>query len=452
MTNFVAKSKKKRIMDWHEEYKRKFVSAEEAVKVINSGDHVSFAYGNEPLDLAMALIGRAPELENIRLLVPAPGRALPCYEPGWEEIFQVSVGYILPRVRNMITERRGDYLVSGLLWADDPAIREPVDVLLIELSSPDEHGYCGFGASLWDKKKAVRAAKIVIGEINERLIRTYGDNFIHISEIDYFVKHTPTGRVPGATDILGRKTVGPGEVEKTIAQYVASLIKDGDTLEVGVGGTAEWVILLEVLNKKHDLGWHSENFPRGTATLIKNGVITGKRKTLHPGKAVGTACGGGTSEEMDFLDMNPNVELYASEYVLDPRTIAAHDNMVAINSAIMVDLTGQIAAESVGSMMIGGTGGQLAFATGSNLSKGGRNIIALLSTARDGSISRIVSRFEVGTVVTTPRTLADIIVTEHGIAKLKGKTQRQRAEELISIAHPDFREELRKKARKSFWP
>ena len=439
-------------MTWKGEYEKKFVSPEEAVRAIKSGDHVAFAYGNEPSDLAMALIASAPEWKNISLLVPAPGRELPCYEPGWEETFQVSVGYILPRVRNMIAERRGDYLISGLLWAEDPAIREPVDVLLIELSPPDEHGYCGFGASLWDKKKAVKAAKVVLAEVNEHLIRTYGDNFIHVSDIDYFVKHTPTGRVPGATDILGRKTTGPGELEKTIAQYIASLIKDGDTLEVGVGGTAEWILQLGSLEDKHDLGWHSENSPRGTATLIKNGVITGKRKALNPNKAVATACGGGTREEMDFLNMNPNIELYGSDYVLDPRIIAAHDNMVAINSAVAVDLTGQIAAESVGPRMTSGTGGQLAFAVGANLSKGGRNIIALPSTARNGSASRIVPQLQPGTVITTPRTLADIIVTEYGIAKLRGKTQRQRVEELISIAHPDFREALRKEARKLFWP
>jgi len=439
-------------MDWEKEYERKMVSPEEAVKVIKSGGHVAFAYGNEPLGLAMALIAKAPDLKNISLLVPAPGRELPCYEPGWEEIFQIRVGYILPRVRDMIGERRGDYLISGLLWAEDPAIREPVDVLLIELSTPDEHGYCGFGASLWDKKKAVKAAKIVLAEVNKNLIRTYGDNFIHVSEIDYFVEHTPTGRAPGATDILGRKTTGPGELEKTIAQYIASLIKDGDTLEVGVGGTAEWILQLGVLEDKHDLGWHSENSPRGTATLIKKGVITGKRKTLNPNKAVATACGGGTREEMDFFNMNPDLELYGSDYVLDPRIIAAHDNMVAINSAVMVDLTGQIASESVGPRMTSGTGGQLAFATGSNLSKGGRNIIALPSTARNGSASRIVPQFELGTVITTPRTLADIIITEYGVAKLRGKTQRQRAEELIAIAHPDFRSELKKEAKRLFWP
>jgi 4-hydroxybutyrate CoA-transferase len=439
-------------MDWKEEYKRKLVSPEEAVKVIKSGDHVAFAYGLEPLDLAMALIARSPELKNLRILVPAPGRDFPWYEPGWEETFNITVGYILPMARKMIEEKRGDYLVSGLLWAEDPAFREPVDVLLIQLSPPDSHGYCSFGASVWDKKKAVRAAKIVLAEVNENFIRTYGDNFIHVSEIDYFVMHTPTGRTPGASDILGRKTRGPGDVERTIAQHVASLIKDGDTLEVGVGGTAEWILQLGVLEEKNDLGWHSENCPRGTATLIMKGVITGKRKTIHPYKALATACGGGTKEEMDFFNMNPVLELYGSDYILNPSVIGSHDNMVAINSALAVDLTGQIAAESLGPTMISGTGGQLAFAIGAYLSKGGRNITVLPSTAKEGSQSRIVPQLPPGTIVTVPRTLADIVITEYGIARLKGKTQRQRAEELIAIAHPDFRKELSREAKRLFWP
>ncbi|MBI3041193.1 MAG: 4-hydroxybutyrate CoA-transferase, partial [Chloroflexi bacterium] len=354
-------------MSWREEYERKLISAEEAVKLINPGDHVAFAYGLEPNDLALALLGRTGDLKNIRLHVPAPGRDLPWYEPGWEETFGVSIGFVLPVARKMMDERRGDYLVSGLLWAEEPSVREPVDVLLIYLSTPDEHGYCSFGASLWDKKKAVRQARLVLAETNPELIRTYGDNYLHISEIDYFVPHTPTGKVPGATDILGRKTAGPGETAETIAAYVATVIKDGDTIEVGVGGTAEWLPQLGVLENKHDLGVHSENLPRGIASLVMKGVVTGRFKTINPGKVVSTACGGGTRDEMDFINMNPVFELYGSDYVLDPRVIAAHDNMVAINAALAVDLTGQIAAESIAATMVSGTGGQLAFATGAAL-------------------------------------------------------------------------------------
>ena len=439
-------------MNWQDEYRKKTVAPEEAVKVIKSGDRVAFAYGLEPNDLGLALLGRAGDLQGIRLYVPAPGRDYPWFEAGWEDTFQVSVGYILPVARKMVEERRADYMVSGLLWAEDPAHREPVDVLLIYLSTPDEHGYCGFGASLWDKKRAVHQAKIVLAEVSPDLIRTYGDNHINVSEIDYFVQHTPTRKAPGATDILGRKTAGPGEAEKAIAGYIGCIVQDGDTFEVGVGGAAEWVLQLGVLERKHDLGVHSENLPRGMASLVMKGVITGKCKTLNTGKVTSTACGGGTKEEMDFINMNPMFELYPSGYVLDPRVISAHDNMVSINSALSVDLTGQIAAESVGPTMVSGTGGQLAFAIGASLSRGGRNVTVLRSTAKDGKISRIVSRFEPGTVISVPRNLADLVVTEYGIARLKGKTQRQRALELISIAHPDFRAELKKEAERLFWP
>ena len=439
-------------MNWREEYKRKMVEPEVAISVVKSGDCVAFSYGMEPLALGLALAARIGDLKGVKLLVPAPGRDFPWYEPGWEETFQIEVGYILPMVRQMVAERRGDYLVSSLLWAHDPNVREPVDVFLLQVSPPDEHGFCSFGASLWDKKKALQAAKVVLAEVNDNLIRTYGDNFVHISEIDYFVEHTPTGRLPGTTDILGRRTTGPGDLEETVSEYVASLIRDGDTLEIGVGGTAEWVALLGVLSDKLELGWHSENTPRGIATLVKEGVITGSRKTLNPYRAVATAVGGGTKEEMDFIQMNPIFEVYGSDYILDPRIISAHDNMVAINSAIAVDLTGQIAAESIGPTMVSGSGGQLAFAIGSSLSKNGRNIVALSSTTKEGTISRIVPMLDPGTIVSAPRTLADIIVTEYGIARLKGKTQRQRAEELIAIAHPDFRAELEKEAKKLFWP
>jgi len=378
------------------------------------------------------------------------------YDPSWYEVFpdafQLETSYVLPLIRALVSQKRTDFTVSGLFGVPDMSETKPIDVFMVQISPPDEHGLCSFGASLWKKKEWVRDAKVVLAEVNERIIRTYGDNFVHVSEIDLFVEHTPTGKIPGGTDILGRRTTGPGELEKTIAGYVGSLIRDGDCLEIGVGGTAEWVAQLGELDNKHDLGWHSENTVRGIGTLVMNGVITGKYKNIHQGRAVATAVGGGTKEEMDFINDNPLFEVYSSTYILDPRVIAAHDNMVAINSAIAVDLTGQIAAESVGPVMTSGSGGQLSFAIGAYLSKGGRSIVAILSTARDGTLSRIVSMLEPGTVVSTPRSLADIVVTEYGIARLSGKTQRERTLELIGIAHPDFRAELKKQAEKLYWP
>jgi len=443
------------MVDWQEEYKKKLVSAEEAISIIKSEQRVAFAYGAEPQALGLALCARLGDLENVRLVVPAPGRDFGWYDPGWEMSFQIEVGYILPMVRNMIEERRGDYIISGLVWAQPPGVRPKPDVLLMQLSTPDDHGYCSFGNSLWDKKEAVMDAKMVIAEANPRLIRTYGDNFIHMSHIGYFVEHIPTGKTPGATDILGRKSTGPGEVEKTMAESVARhIIKDGDCLELGVGGGAEWLPLMGVLDNKHDLGWHSENTPRGIATLVMNGVINGKRKQINVGKAVATAVGGGTREEMDFIANNPMFEVYSSFYALDPSVISQNDNVVAINSCLAVDLSGQIASESLGPVMLSGTGGQLTFAIGAALSKGGRNVTICRSTAKtkEGTISRIVPQLPLGTIVTVPRVLADRVVTEYGIAELRGKTQRERAEALIAVAHPDFRAELRKEAQRLYWP
>lgn len=437
--------------NWQEEYKRKLVSPEEAVQVVKSGDSVSFTYGMEPLALGLALAARKEELKDVKVWVPTPGRDFGWYSPGWEDSFQIELGYILPIVREMAFERRADHTIHPFIPYNESTLRE-VDALLIELSTPDEHGFCSFGASVWGKKRMVRKAKKVLAEVNSNLIRTYGDNYVHISEIDFFVEHPPTGRLPGATDLLGRKTVEPGSVEKQIAEYVSSLIKDGDTLQIGVGSTSEWVARVGVLDNKHDLGWHSETTPRGIIKLVREGVITGQRKTLNPGKVVAIAVGGGTKEDMDFVNNNPMFELYDGDYVLHPRTFAAQDNMAAINSAISVDLTGQVSAESIGPVVVSGTGGQLAFAIGAQVSKGGRFITTMPSTAKSGTISRIVPLLETGTVVTIPRTLADIVVTEYGIAHLRGRTQRERAEALIAIAHPDFRAELEREAKKLYWP
>ena len=441
-------------MDWQEEYKKRLVSPEEAVKVVKSGDNIFFSQP-EPLALGLALAGRADELKGVKI-VGGGGRDLPIYDSSWYEAypdsFLIETSYVLPMIRGLVIERRADFALSGLFGVPEVAPEKSLDVFIVQISSPDEHGFCSFGASVWLKKEWVKEAKIVIAESNQNLIRTYGENYVHISEIDYFVEHTPTGRIPGGTDILGRKVTGPGELEKTIAGYIGTMIKDGDCLEIGVGGTAEWVAQLNILDNKHDLGWHSENTVRGIGTLVMNGVVNGKCKNIHQGKAVATAVGGGTKEEMDFINMNPMFEVYPSSYALDPRVIAAHDNMVAINSAIAVDLTGQIAAESVGPVMTSGSGGQLSFAIGAYMSKGGRSIVAIPSTAKGGTISRIVPMLEQGTIVSTPRTLADIIVTEYGVARLKGKTQRERAQELISVAHPDFRVELKKEAERLYWP
>jgi len=437
--------------DWREYYRTRTVTPEQAVAIIKSGHRVAFTTGNEPTALSLALLARAPDLRGVTLFLPTPSRDFGWYDEGFEQNFTIEVGYILPVVREMVAQRRADYNVQTLRVEYGPFDR-PADVALVELSPPDEQGKCSFGASLWNKKAEVMSAKVVLAEVNDRLIRTGGENAIHVSEIDYFVPHATTGRAPGATDLLGRKQAEPEQAEQEIGRHVASLIRDGDTLQIGVGSTSEWVARLGVLDGKSDLGWHSETTPNGIIKLVRKGVITGKRKTRHAGKVVCTAVGGGDIEDMRFVNGNSLFELYPAAYILDPRVISSHDNMVAINSAVAVDLTGQIAAESLGPTMVSGSGGHLAFATGANLSKGGRYICVMPSTAKDGKVSRITAAHAQGSIVTVPRTLAHYVVTEHGIADLRGRSQRGRAEALIAIAHPDFRQELRAAAKRLYWP
>jgi 4-hydroxybutyrate CoA-transferase len=437
--------------DWKEEYRRKTVPAEVAVKVIKSGDRVSFTHGREPPSITRAMTERKLELNNVKVFMRTPSLDFGWYHEDWNDSFPLEISYVRPIARDIMAERRCDFVPGSLIGItpQNPQVGE-ADVLLIELSPPDENGYCSFGASVWGKKKAVQCAKTVIAEINKSFIHTFGDNHIHVSEIDYFVEQT-TGKKAAGSDQLGRKAPEIGEEEKGIAGYVGSLVRDGDTLQIGVGSAAECIALNGNLDDKVDLGWHSETTPRGIIPLVRNGVINGKRKTINTGKLVAIALGG-SEEDMKFVDRNPMFELYDSDYVLDPRVVASNERFVGINAAVAVDLTGQIAAESVGPSILSGPGGQLTFAIGAQLSKGGRFITTLQSTARGGKLSRIVPMLKEGSMVTVPRTLSDIVVSEYGIARLRGKTHRERALELIAIAHPDFRTELKRQAEAMFWP
>jgi 4-hydroxybutyrate CoA-transferase len=326
------------------------------------------------------------------------------------------------------------------------------DVLLTEISPPDDDGFCSFGNSLWAKKRQIEKAKTVIAEVNGRLIRTCGDNFIHVSEIDYFVEHVSSGRTIGSGSLAGRKRKAPEKFLKDICGHVKSLIHSGDTLQIGVGRTTEPLVGLGLLDGKQDLGWHSEATPPGVIPLIKEGAINGKCKTIHRDLAVVTSVGGGSREDMAWVDGNPLIWMVDVAYLEDPRVIAAHDNFVAVNNALMVDLTGQIGAEGIGQRQIGAAGGQIPFATATWLSRNGRSVTVLPSTARQGRVSRIVTEMPQGTVVTMQRNLADYVVTEFGVAHLKGKSLRERAGRLIELAHPDFRPELRRWAEKRFYP
>lgn len=373
------------------------------------------------------------------------------FQPGWQQSFNISLNILVgPCGRPIMKDRRGDYIPNMYITQfkaedDRRADARLTDVFMTVVSPPDEHGFCSFGEILSNKKGLAKRARKVLAQIDPRHVRTYGDNFIHVSEIDYFVgkpcttlEEAPLAECPGFV--------------RLIAENVSALIQDGDTIQVGIGGAINHIVRLGVFNNKHDLGIHSGVLAPGMATLVREGIFTGKNKTIHRGKVVTSNCGALSKEELNYVDGNPIFELYDLEYIHNIRVISAHDNFVAINSVLYVDLFGQITSESWGPTVLSGAGGVPAFTIGAMMSRGGRSIMLVPSTRNEGRISSLQPTFPPGTQVTVPRTFADYIVTEYGIAGLLGKSQRQRAEELIAIAHPDFRPQLRKEAQKLFYP
>ncbi|MBI2868106.1 MAG: 4-hydroxybutyrate CoA-transferase [Chloroflexi bacterium] len=413
---------------------------------------VLFTPGREPRTLGKALAARR-NLAGVEVLLPAPQHDFGWYQPEGPSPFSVTVGYPTDRARPLVDARRCDVHFYGLVPFQEMGDWDRPDVLFTEVSEPDSRGFCSFGNSVWNKPRMVRQAGLVIAEVNPKLIRTFGDNFVHASEIDFFVEHQFTGAQPGAESLAGRSKAGEAPAYlRAIARHVAQLLKDGDTLQIGVGHATEKLLQLGILDGRNDMGFHSEATPPGLIPLVQRGIVNGARKTLNPGRVVITSVGGGTAEDMAWVDQNPLFLVVDVEYLADIRVISAHDNMVAINSALMVDLTGQIAAETVGRRFLAHAGGQIVFAFGARLSKGGRAMTVLPATAGGGAHSRIVPEFPPGTVVTVQRNCADIVVTEFGVAHLRGKTVRQRARALVDIAHPDFRPALAKAADELYWP
>ncbi len=439
---------------WQEEYQRKLTSAEEAAGLVKSGDLVAFTAGREAHAVGLAIAARLGDLTGVKVLAPSPGYDFGWYDPGWDAAFEITISWPTATAQDMLDERRCD--INLPLIIPFGADNVPPNVLLTEVSMPDERGFCSFGASLWTKRQEIEAVRqqggTVIAEVNDRLIRTYGDNYVHVSEIDYFVEHLSRKGQPGTGSLGGRVVKEPEPYLKDIVTNVASLIKDGDCLQIGVGRTTEPLIRMGLLDGKQDIGFHSEATPPGVISLVREGVINGKRKTLLPERVVVTSIGGGSREDMQWINNNPLFYLVDLLWLEDIRVISQNDNMVAINNALAIDLTGQITAESLGTRLLSVAGGQIPFAFGALVSKGGRSITVLPSTAREGTVSRIMPHLPEGTAITLQRNIADLVVTEYGVAKLRNKTIRQRCEELISIAHPDFRAELKKEARKLYWP
>jgi 4-hydroxybutyrate CoA-transferase len=435
-------------MDWRAAVGGKLTSPEEAVRSIHSGGHVGVApFTCTPFTLCDALYARGGELENVR--IDHAAGLFAWLRPGEENGFSVRDNYATPLNRDMVHAGKVDYLPIGRWRADEiaPGFDQPLDVFMVPLSPPDGHGYCSFGPGVWLSKRLAQGAKRVLAEVHENFIRTGGDNFIHVSEIDRFCEASkPTGNLP----------IPPRTDEETLVVEVActlvasELVRDRDTVQMGVGTVSAALGLY--LGEKQDLGVQTELITGGIAQLVRDGVVTGKYKTLHREKVVGSALVALDEEEMRLIDGNPTFELYDFGYTDDVRMLIQHDNLVAVNNALLVDLTGQIASESFGTRIWTGVGGQTAFMIAAQYSRGGRSIIVLPSShlIEGQRVTRIVPVLPEGTLVTVPRTLVDHVVTEHGIASLRGKTVRERIGELIAVAHPDFRSELRAEAQRLY--
>jgi len=433
---------------WVKNYSEKIVSSDEALKIMKSGDNVAVQPGcAAPMELIRAMVRRKDELTNINLyhiLITGP---LPYTEPGMEKHFKHTAFFIGGNTRKAVNEGRADFI--PIFLSEVPLLFKQgiikSDIALIHVSPPDEHGFCSYGVDVGTIKTPAEKAKIIIAQVNKQMPRTLGDSFIHINKIKYIVEHDE--------DIFELPQVDPDVTPETVSiynqigQHIAGLIEDGSTLQMGIGAIPDAV--LKYLKNKKDLGIHTEMFSDGIIELIEEGIVNNEKKTVHPGKIIAGFILG-TKRSFNFIDNNPIAEFHPQEYVNDPFIIAKNYKMVAINSAIEVDITGQVCSDSIGTRLYSGIGGQVDFIRGAARSEGGKPIIALPSTTKDMKISRIVSALKPGAGVVTSRGDVHYVVTEYGVAHLYGKSIRERAKALIEIAHPAFREELSRYARENF--
>jgi acetyl-CoA hydrolase len=426
-------------MSWADQYKNKVVSADQAVRAIQSGNRI-FLTGNcsVPQVVLAAIVDYAPQVNDVEICHALTLGSADYVDPDMEGHLRVNTLFIGHNVRKAVQEGRADF--TPVLLSEFPLLFKngylPVDVAMVHLSPPDEHGFCSFGVEVGLSKSIAEASKIIVAEVNEQMPRTLGDSFIHINKIDYVVPvNYNLPEVPMGGD-------EEDDIIETIASNIAELIPDGATMQMGIGAIPDAV--LKHLYDRKDLGVHTELFSDGVIELVEAGVLTNAQKTLHPGKIIAGFILG-TQRLYSWVHNNPLIEFHRTEYVNDPFVIAQNERMVAINSAIEVDLTGQVCADSIGPKLYSGVGGQLDFVYGASRSKEGVPIIALPSKAK--SFSRIVPMLKPGAGVVTTRNHIHYVVTEYGIAELYGKTIRQRAQALIKIAHPEFRDELTKQAK-----
>lgn len=423
---------------WLENYLAKRRTAEEAVKVIGSGDCVYIHPGcSEPEQLVTAMVARAGELRRVKVIHILTTGVADYVRPEMAASFRHVALFSGANVRDAINEGRADFVPIFLSEIESlfSSGTMPIDVALIQVSPPDEHGFCSFGAGVDTTKTAAECARTVIAQVNPKMPRALGDSFIHINKIHYIVELNE--------DLIEIPMGEISEIAKRIGRHIADLIEDGSTLQLGIGEIPDAV--LNFLTEKKHLGIHSEMVSDGIIDLIDKGIITNEKKTLHPGKILAGFVLG-TRRLFDYIHNNPVFEFHPSQYINDPFVISRNDRQVAINSAIELDLTGQICADSIGYSFYSGIGGQIDFVRGSARSKGGKPIIALSSTALNESVSRIVPHLKEGAGVVTSRGDVHYVVTEFGVAYLHGKTVRERCQSLINIAHPKFREDLERKA------
>lgn len=423
--------------------KTKFVTADDAVKSIKSGDSVYLhANCSFPKTLVDAMCRRHKELKNVKILQLMTFLNAPFAQPDMQEHFHLISLFTGPNVRKAVNEGRADFVpvfLSEIPWLIQ-AKKLPVDVTMLHLSPPDEHGYCSYSISNECAKTAAENSKTIIALINPRMPRVLGDNFIHIDKIDYAVEINEP--IP---ELVSDKDAGEDiHIYERIGQYIAEMIEDGSTLQMGIGLIPDTV--LQFLHGKKDLGIHTEMFSDNLIDLIDAGVVNGEKKTLLPGKVVASFILG-SQKVFDYMDDNPVFEFRPTLFVNDPFTISRNDKMISINSALEVDITGQVCADSIGPRNYSGFGGQVDFIRGAARSDGGKPIIAFTSTAKSGTISRIVPFLKQGAGVTTTRGDVHYVVTEYGVADLYGKPVSERVRSLIKIAHPNFRDELERYAK-----
>jgi 4-hydroxybutyrate CoA-transferase len=423
------------VKNWREQYKKRLTTAAEAVRHIERGNRVVVGHAcGSPETLLTALVKNADAYRDVEIVhMVAMGPSEYCL-PGMEGHFRHNSLFAGGTTRGAIHDGRACFTPAH--FSQIPRLFKdrilPVDVVLCMVSPPDEHGFCSFGVSVDYTKPAAESAGRVIAEVTPHMPRTLGDAFIHVSQIDHIVEcdSRPITLSPPAIS----------ETDEKIGGYCAELIRDGDCLQLGIGAMPD--AILGFLKTKKDLGIHTEMFSDGVVDLVESGVITCAKKNFHTGKMVATFFMG-TEKLYQFVHNNPMVQMFPVDYTNNPAVIARNDQMVSINSSIQVDLTGQAASESIGHRQFSGTGGQADYVRGAAWSRGGRSILAFQSTAADGKISRIVSTLDKGAIVTTTRTDIHFVVTEYGIADLRGRSVPERAKALIHIAHPRFRDQLR---------